>query len=106
MTSLDQEIKRRLASGRRQLTLRQLTDEVEALGYKLDRTMDARGQAKILTGDHAGETYPCLTTGIKEADTGLSAFNVNARRDANFTALQQLRRSDDFAVVRGFILDL
>lgn len=105
MITPDAEVQRRLKAGDRQLTVEQIAEELRLLGYKMDRSMDARCQAKIMTGPAAGESYPCCTTYLKEADTGLSAFNVNARRDANFRALQQLRR-EVFAVVRGYVFEL
>ena len=69
--------------------------------------MDCRGTSRYLTGEFAGLSYPVNTTGVKESDTGLSAFNVNARRDANFKELQRLRFEEElYAVVRGRILEV
>ncbi len=63
--------------------------------------------ATWMTGPRAGISYPSVTTGIREADTGMSAFHVDARRDANFAKLQQMRLSGEyFAVSRGAILEL
>ena len=55
-----------------------------------------------MTGPRAGRSYPCVTTGLRETDTGLSAFNAGARRDADFSRLQAMRAGGDyFAVSNG-----
>jgi hypothetical protein len=59
-----------------------------------------------MTGPRAGESYPCVTTGVSETDTGLSAFHVHARRDANFDKLQEMRLSGKlFAVSASALLE-
>lgn len=101
---IDAEIARRAFAPS---TLSVISERLAALGYELDRALDCRGMARIMTGEHAGLSYPCCTTGIKEADTGLSFANADARRDDNFRALQDLRGSEElYAVTRGAILDL
>lgn len=107
MTPLDlqNEIARRDASGCERLSVAGMADRFARLGYRLDRTLDCRGVARYMTDD--GETlasYPCVTTGVKEADSGLSAFNVDARRDDTFRAMQTLRQTV-YAVTRGAILE-
>ena len=58
-----------------------------------------------MTGPRAGQTYPSLSTGIKEADTGRSAFHVDARRDTKFRTLQELRFEVGlYTVLKGAIL--
>ena len=77
-----------------------------ALGYRVDRDGDCRGTARYMTGAWAGASYPACSTGLREADTGLRAFNADARRDAAFRAMQELR-GEIFAVTRdGFILEV
>ena len=76
-----------------------------ALGYALDRDMDCRGNARIMTGPLAGRSYPSCTTGLNEADTGLRAWNASARRDASFEAMQALR-SSVVAISKGAILQV
>ncbi|GHE75994.1 hypothetical protein GCM10019059_39180 [Camelimonas fluminis] len=83
------------------LSPRAIDAEFRKLGYRLDRSLDCRSTSRYL---YSGRTYPCCTTGVREADTGLSAFNCDARRDANFRAMQELRGSV-FAVSRGAILE-
>ena len=97
------EVARRLAWGMERVSLQGLIARVEALGYRLDRDLDCRSTARDMK---TGDSYPCLTTGLKEANTGVSAFHYrDARRDNNFQALQALRRST-FAVLRGAIFDI
>jgi len=99
------ELARRLADGWEPITLQEIKRQLSALGYKLDRTMDCRCNAVYQSGKWAGESHPCLTTGIKEADTGMSFCNDQARRDKNFQTLQALRR-ELYAVVGHYILEL
>lgn len=91
-----------VADGCERLTINQIEERLAQIGYRLDRDRDCRGYSRIITGPRAGTSYPEITTGVNQADDGVSAFNVNARRDANFRALQQLRM-DVFAVHRGAI---
>ena len=51
-----------------------------------------------------GDTYPQLTLYLVESDTGLSPFNVHARRDANFDALKNFLYSRAFTVSRNRIV--
>ena len=105
--ALANELTARAADSWHPVTLSEIKRQLRDLGYALDRTLDCRSTARIMTGPRAGKTYPTLSTGIKEADTGRSAFHVEARRDANFEALQKLRFSVGlYAVVNGVILDI
>lgn len=85
------------------LTVKEFSERFAALGYKLDRSMDCRCNARFMTGEHAGESYPCITTSVKEIDTGMSAFHYQARRDSNFKAMQKLRQ-EICAITRGALL--
>jgi hypothetical protein len=106
-TALDRELAWRRQRGQSPVTVQAIAQALTALGYKLDRSMDCRGHSRYLTGERAGESYPCMTTGIQEADTGLGAFQATARRDANFRKLQALRYNGElFAVVRGYLLEI
>lgn len=104
MTDLDREIARRDGEGSERLTVAAMGARFLALGYRLDRSLDCACVSRIMTGPNAGETYPTVTTGVKEADTGRSAFNRDARRDARFNAMQALRGTV-YAVTRGRILE-
>lgn len=102
---LEAELASRAATGiYERLSVAEMEARFRALGYRLDRSLDCRCMSRYMTGPDAGRSYPCITTGVKEADTGLSAFNADARRDANFRAMQELRQTV-FAVTRGAILE-
>ena len=98
---LETEITYRLSIGCKHLSVRAMSERFRALGYELDRSLDCRAMSRYLSD---GRTYPACTTGVKERDTGRSAFHFEARRDANFRAMQKLRQ-DVFAVSRGAILE-
>lgn len=98
------EVAARVADGCEHLTVAALGERYAALGYELDRAMDCRAPSRYMTGPRAGFSYPACTTGVRERDTGLSAFNVDARRDDNYRAMQALRRNA-FAVTGGAILE-
>lgn len=104
---LANELAARAAEGWHPVALGEIQRQLRDLGYVLDRRLDCRSTARIMTGPRAGKTYPSLSTGIKESDTGRSAFHFEARRDANFRALQELRFEVGlYAIVNGAIMDL
>lgn len=105
-TQLQDEIDRRLAVGNRAVTLAEIEHRLRELGYRLDRSCDAHGNNRYLTGPHAGHCYPATNAYVKEADTSHGFASIYARRDARFKLLQELRRSEIFAVVRGRIFGL
>ena len=90
-----------------EFTLSSLSSELKRLGYRLDRSMDCKAISTWRTGERAGKSFPCISTGIKEIDTGKSAFHFEARRDKNFEALQAMRYEGTFVAMRnGYILEL
>ena len=99
---LETEIAARVSDGARQVSITEFERQLNAIGYSLDRSRDCRCVARYL---ESGRTYPCITTGAKESDTGRNYANIKARRDDNFRALQSLR-SQIFAVTRGAIFEL
>lgn len=101
---LTHEIASRRAYGCELVSVAEMTRRFRALGYVLDRSMDCRASARIMTGPDAGRSYPCCTTYVREADTGLSAANVQARRVENYRRMAELRQTV-FAVSRGAILE-
>ena len=107
-TNLQAELDRRAAQGRRPSTLAHITAQLASIGYKLDRSGDCTSTARYVTGDHAGESYTCTTTSIREINTGVSAWHYqDARRDANFETLQKWRFNGElFAVINGSILEI
>ncbi len=91
------EVKHSHECGMEQLTMATLDARLAELGYKRESDSRCTCIARNLT---TGNSYPCVTYGVKESDTGMSAFHFEARRDDKFKALQALR-FNAFAVVRG-----
>ena len=87
------------------LSVTQFVARFAALGYRVNRTMDCRSVARFMTGPLTGESYPACSTGINEADTGLRAWNVDARRDSNYRRMQALRVKIG-AISRGMLLQV
>jgi hypothetical protein len=98
--SVQREIDRNIKGGMKRATLAWIESELARLGYRFDKSMRAASVGLDMT---SGESFPCLSYGVSEKDTGLSAFNNDARRDANFRELQAMRK-EVFAVVQGQIL--
>jgi hypothetical protein len=99
-TFIEKEIECNLKVGCIQVSIKELTEKYKDLGYKLDRSMDCRSMAKDID---SGQSFPNISCGIKELDTGISAFHYkDARRDKNFILMQKLRQ-DFFSVSRGAI---
>ena len=85
--------------------MEELRTRYAQLGYRFDRRMDCRAPATYLTGPWAGTSYPCLALYPVQSDNGLSAWNIDARRDENFQAMQQLRHAV-FSVSAGQIAEV
>jgi hypothetical protein len=98
---LQAEIERRISSGAERITVAELQRRLLAIGYKLDKGSACTCMARWLTGEAVGTSYPCKTYDVKQADNGLSAFNINARRDDNFRKLQAMRSEERFYIVSG-----
>jgi hypothetical protein len=105
MDTLENEIAHRLSQGYRQVSFEQFKTECAAIGYTFDRTSDVRSIARYMTGERAGQSYPYLGLYPVQMDNKVSAWNVNARRDANYEAFKVLRNSV-FAVSRGRIVEV
>lgn len=102
---LDEELARRLTQGQERVSLETLVARYAQLGYHFDRRLDCRAPAIHLTGPWAGASYPCLALYPVQSDNGLSAWHIEARRDAAFQSLQQLRKTL-FSVSAGHIVDI
>ena len=103
---LASEVSRRLESGACRVSLREMDRRLSAIGYQLDRSMDCEGVNRYMTGPHVGSTYPAVNLQAREIDTGRSAYNVEARRDANYRRFQDEMRHGMFAVARGRLYSL
>ena len=105
--NVEAEVARRRLRGLEPKTVAGIRAALAEIGYKMDRSCDARGVTRYLSGEFAGATYPATTVYIVEADTGVSFANYReARRDENFRRLQEMRRSGGlYAVVGDRILE-
>ncbi|MEQ0217757.1 hypothetical protein ABLV18_27295 [Klebsiella sp. CN_Kp114] len=101
--AVQREIERSLKAGMSQVTIKKLTAILKGIGYRFDRSMDTCSQAQIMTGEGAGDTYPtCVLYPIQD-DDGVSAFHYQARRDANYQKLKEIR-NNMFAVFNNRIV--
>ena len=64
-----------------------LVDELAKLGYEIDESMSFN----YFNNLNPPEEWNARSCYLREKDTKLSAFNVNARRDENFKRLQAFR---------------
>jgi len=102
---LNAEIAYRDSLGLERLTVTEFCQRFAALGYRVNRADDCRSNARHMTGPRAGESYPACSTGLNEIDTGLRAWNRDARRDERFRAMQELR-GQIYAITDGAILEV
>lgn len=102
---LHDELARRYERGHSPVSMEELAARYAQLGYRFDRSLDCRAPAIHLTGPWAGTSYPCLALYPVQSDNGLSAWHIDARRDENFHALQQLRNTL-FSVSAGHLVDI
>ncbi len=102
---LNNEVTCRRSAGQEQLNMLAFIHRYEELGYTFDRSMDCTSLAQWLTGPRAGEHYPVRSLYPIQQDNGVSAWNVEARRDENFHAMQRLR-GEIFAVQAGRIIEV
>src|SRR5204862_304335 len=59
--ALANELAARAADGWHPVTLNEIKRQLRGLGYALDRSLDCRSTAQIMTGPRAGKTYPTLS---------------------------------------------
>ena len=105
MYTVDNEVTYRLSQGWRQVPFEQFKAEYAAIGYTFDRSSDVRSIARYVTGERAGQSYPYLGLYPVQTDDKVPAWNINARRDANYAAFKVLRNSL-FTVVQGRIVEV
>jgi hypothetical protein len=105
--SLNAELARRAERGLYPVTMAELDSRLRAIGYRLDRSMDCMSSNRYMTGEFAGESYPACNLYPVQCDDGLSFANVDVRRDASFSQLQDWRMSGAlFAVAHGALYEL
>lgn len=101
------EVEYKVQNGGRQVSLAAMDAELRAIGYRLDRDLDCRSLNRHISGPRAGRSYPAVNMYVVQVSDGMSAFHVDARRDANFTRLQEMRFNGEiFAVSRGRIHEI
>lgn len=96
------EVESALRAGMKLVSLAELDEMIDQLGYARDKSMRCTCIAKNLA---TGNTYPNVSFGVREKDTKRSAFHFESRRDENFKKLQEIR-FDTFSVVRDQWLSL
>lgn len=102
--ALENEVAYRLRIGMVKVTLKELEAKIRALGYRFNRAMDCKSLSRYMSGERAGQSYPCHALKPVQIDNGMSWAHVDARRDANFDALKVLRDSH-FAISGGHICE-
>ncbi|MGP1715645.1 MAG: hypothetical protein ACTS9Y_00570 [Methylophilus sp.] len=107
MNQLQNELARRAQAGHFPVTIESMEQQLNALGYKLDRNMDCHSNNRWMNGPSAGESYPAINTRVKEMDTGVLYGNINARKDSKSEALGRLLSSGElFSVTKSAILEI
>lgn len=91
MNDSDKEITHRVMNGQICLAMSDFEKLYAGIGYKFKRSNDCVSRARWMIGERAGESYPCRTLYPVQIDNGISAFNIDARRDDNFRKLQEYR---------------
>jgi hypothetical protein len=100
MTPTEKEVARMVAVGCKLITLRQYILDIQAMGFRLDRTMDARRIARDMD---TGECFPAITSGARQIETGAGFANILANRDCEgWKAFMEYRKSH-FCIVRDHI---
>lgn len=92
-----------LEAGAIVVTLDQMKAELARHGYKLDRSMDCRCMAKIMTGPLAGTSFKACSMKIRDIATGLSASHCEGRRDDTYTAMRKFARSAYVILPDGYL---
>lgn len=98
------EVESRLKKGNICVPIDVLHEKVKAIGYRFEKGMNCYGVSRYMTGEDAGRSYPANNLYPVQADNGVSAFSIDARRDANYEALKEIRHSF-FAVSNGCLVE-
>jgi hypothetical protein len=99
------ELEARAALGLHPVSVKEFERRLLAVGYKLNRALDCFCNARIMTGERAGESYPVITTCATHIESGLGFANADAPRDHRYEAFKEVRNST-FSVTRGAILEI
>lgn len=102
--SIAREVANRIKHGMVQVKFSELKAMIRELGYAFDLNMSCKSIARYMTGDRAGESYPANSLYPRQIDDGKSYAHFEARRDANFERLTEIRNTY-FAVHGGYIYE-
>jgi len=102
--SIAKEIAFREKLGSKKVTVAQLRAMIRKIGYRFNPHMSCKSLARYMTGERAGESYPSNALYPVQIDDGRSYANVDARRDANFERLKEIRNTY-YAVHGGYIYE-
>lgn len=102
--SIAKEIAFREKLGLKKVTVAQLRAMIRKLGYRFNPDKACKSLARYMTGERAGESYPSNALCPVQIDDGRSYANVDARRDANFERLKEIRNTY-YAVHGGYIYE-
>lgn len=97
--ALDAEIE----AGAVLVTLNEMKAELARHGYSLDRSMDCRCMARIMTGPLAGTSFKACSMRIRETDTRRSASHFEGRRDAAYDAMRKFARNAYVILPGGYL---
>jgi hypothetical protein len=102
--SLEKEVAFREKLGLKKVSFAQLKSMIRELGYSFDLRMSCKSLARYMTGERAGESYPSNSLYPRQIDDGKSYAHFEARRDANFERLKEIRNTY-YAVHGGYIYE-
>lgn len=100
MNDINAEINQMLNAGMAQLSLMEMFNKIDSLGYKIDKSMSF-----CYFNQGNANHWAAKSCYVVEKDTGLSFANINAREDENYKALQELRRST-FTLHKGRLWEI
>ena len=90
------------AEGMERISVAELDRRLESIGYRRDMDSACVGPVRCMT---TGVVYTGINYNPMEIDTRMSFAHFQARRDARFRELKEIRRRV-FCVVRGRILTI
>lgn len=85
------EAQRRKRAGAQQVTMSEYKRLLAECGYRIVPGLGCISVSRIISGDGAGSSFPARHCCIVENDTGKRCFQVDARRDANYRRLIEIR---------------
>jgi hypothetical protein len=102
MRSVTQAAAYLINNGEERISVAELDRRLKALGYKRNMSTACVGPVYCL---NTGVVYTGINYNVVEIDTGMSFAHYQARRDARFKELQEMRQRV-FCVVNGRILSV